>query len=199
MNKKECSKCKTRKKLCEFHKDRTNKLGLYSSCKVCKKEYQEKNKEKKIQYDRQYRLKNKSRETSRVMNWRAKNKEKSKKYFREYRKRKYNTNINFKISQNIISRISHSLKGNNKSLSTMMLIGCEIDYLMYYIQEKFTHGMSWDNYGKWHIDHKLPCASFDLSKSEEQSKCFNYTNLQPLWAIDNIKKSNRILDERNEK
>ena len=72
----------------------------------------------------------------------------------------------------------------------MFLIGCEIDYLMFHIQEQFTKGMNWDNYGLhgWHIDHKIPCAKFDLSKESEQLKCFNYTNLQPLWAIDNLKK-----------
>ena len=74
-------------------------------------------------------------------------------------------------------------------MSTMFLIGCEIDYLMYHIQCQFTKGMSWDNYGFWHIDHKLPCVKFDLSKPIEQRKCFNFKNLQPLWAIDNIKKS----------
>lgn len=49
--------------------------------------------------------------------------------------------------------------------------------------------MSWDNYGDWHIDHRKPCSLFDLSKKSEQLKCFNYTNLQPLWAIDNLRKS----------
>jgi hypothetical protein len=55
--------------------------------------------------------------------------------------------------------------------------------------------MTWDNYGKkgWHVDYILPCASFDLTKEEEQKKCFHYTNLQPLWWLDNIKKSDKIL------
>ena len=70
----------------------------------------------------------------------------------------------------------------------MFLIGCEVDYLMYYIQSKFTKGMNWNNYGKWHIDHIKPCCSFDLSKASEQRKCFHYTNLQPLWAKDNLSK-----------
>ncbi len=74
----------------------------------------------------------------------------------------------------------------------MMLIGCEIDYLMFHIQEQFTEGMNWNNYGEWHIDHRKPCASFDLSKPNAQRKCFHFSNLQPLWAIENIKKSDKI-------
>ncbi len=186
-----CPKCKEEKELSKFHKDKNRKYGYDYVCKICRKKYQIKNKDKLIKYGKQYRLKNKKRETIRVLNWRKNNLEKSQKYFREYRKQKYKTNSNFKISQNIISRISHVLKGNNKSLSTMFLIGCEIDYLMYHIQRKFTKGMTWDNYGDWHIDHIKPCAKFDLSNPLEQQKCFNYKNLQPLWAIDNIRKSDK--------
>ena len=59
----------------------------------------------------------------------------------------------------------------------MELIGCDIEYLKVYISEKFQEGMSWDNYGTWHLDHIKPCSSFDLSIREEQLKCFNYKNL----------------------
>lgn len=51
--------------------------------------------------------------------------------------------------------------------------------------------MSWDNFGEWYIDHIKPCCSFDLTDIEQQKKCFHYTNLQPLWAIDNLKKSGK--------
>ena len=72
-------------------------------------------------------------------------------------------------------------------------MGCNIDFLKKYIAKKFTKGMSWDNYGLygWHIDHIKPCSCFDLTKPEQQKLCFHYSNLQPLWAKDNISKSNK--------
>jgi len=82
--------------------------------------------------------------------------------------------------------------------SSMKYIGCTRDELRQYIEMQFKPGMSWDNYGRsgrraWHVDHIIPLASFDLSKEEERHKAFHYTNLQPLWAVDNMKKGNRIV------
>lgn len=80
----------------------------------------------------------------------------------------------------------------------MKLVGCSLEQLKKHLQSKFTKGMTWENYGtgwhgkgmkEWHIDHIRPCASFDLSKASEQKKCFNYSNLQPLWAKDNLSKN----------
>ena len=73
----------------------------------------------------------------------------------------------------------------------MVLTGCTIPYLRGYLEGKFKEGMTWENYGSWHVDHIKPCASFDLTKKEEQEKCFHYTNLQPLWALENIKKGKK--------
>ena len=103
---------------------------------------------------------------------------------KEYRK----NNIQVRLKNSLSTRLRQTLKGNTKSLSTIFLVGCEIDYLMYHIQNQFTHNISWDNYGLWHIDHIKPCAKFDLNKKSEQLKCFNYKNLQPLWAIKTYEK-----------
>jgi len=77
----------------------------------------------------------------------------------------------------------------------MKLVGCSIDQLKQHIEKQFKKGMSWDNWGiyGWHIDHIKPCASFDLTKESEQKKCFHYTNLQPLWAKENLKKYNHYI------
>lgn len=61
------------------------------------------------------------------------------------------------------------------------------------LEQQFTEGMTWENYGEWHVDHIRPCVSFDLSIPEQQQECFHYTNLQPLWAKDNLQKSDKIL------
>jgi hypothetical protein len=76
----------------------------------------------------------------------------------------------------------------------MEYIGCSIEHLKDYLQSKFENGMTWENYGKWHIDHIRPCASFDLTDIEQQKICFNYKNLQPLWAEDNFKKSDKWIN-----
>ena len=85
--------------------------------------------------------------------------------------------------------MAHALKGESKSAHTMELIGCSIEFLKEYIANKFTEGMSWDNYGEWNLDHIRPCSSFDLSEKKKKKECFCYKNLQPLWAIDNLKKA----------
>ena len=76
-----------------------------------------------------------------------------------------------------------------KSKRTEELLGCTIEEAKAHLASLFTDGMSWDNHGEWHIDHIRPCASFDLTDPEQQKQCCHYTNLQPLWAADNLAKS----------
>lgn len=87
-----------------------------------------------------------------------------------------------------------------KSDSTIALLGCTVGELIKHFESLFQPGMTWDNHGKngWHIDHKTPCAAFDLTKEEEQRKCFHYTNLQPLWAFDNLSKGAKIKTQTDE-
>lgn len=76
----------------------------------------------------------------------------------------------------------------------MQLVGCEIDFLKTHIESKFVDGMCWELFDKIQIDHIKPCAKFDLTKLEEQEKCFHWTNLQPLWALDNLIKGAKYLE-----
>jgi len=95
-----------------------------------------------------------------------------------------------KLLNSLRSRLSSLTKGGRKSASTMDLTGCTVEALRQHLEAQFTDGMSWTNYGRdgWHIDHIRPCASFDLTDPEQQRQCFHYSNLQPLWAADNIRK-----------
>lgn len=94
------------------------------------------------------------------------------------------------IADRLRTRIRIALKhsGVKKSVSMTSLLGCTIEFLKGWLESQFKTGMSWQNHGEWHIDHKRPCASFNLTDLEQQKICFHYTNLQPLWALENIRK-----------
>lgn len=99
---------------------------------------------------------------------------------------------NYYLSKCIRSRIYRVLMGQLKSAPTLELLGCTIAEFRAHLESRFTDGMTWENYGThWHIDHKRPCASFDLSQPEQQRQCFHYSNMQPLGASQNISKGSR--------
>ena len=104
----------------------------------------------------------------------------------------YHNKPNVKIAHNIRRRVLLALKGEMKSKPTFKLLGCDLKTLWEYLESKFKPGMTRENHGKWHIDHIKPCASFNLADPEQQSICFHYTNLQPLWAEDNFKKADKL-------
>lgn len=92
------------------------------------------------------------------------------------------------------------LNGSKKN-STFDLIGCSLDELRVHLEQQFEPGMTWENYGGkdgWQIDHIIPISYFDLTKEENQRICLNYRNLQLLWKVDNIKKSNKVPDNVEE-
>jgi len=155
------------------------------------KQYVKLNKLQKKQYKHEYWLKNKVRLQIINKKWKQVNRKQLNKQTRIYNKNRKKIDINFKIRCYLASRIYKSLKGYSKSAKTIELLGCSLDLLRLHLQSKFQPGMSFSNYGKWHIDHIIPCARFNLRKSSEQIKCFNWQNLQPLWAKDNISKGDR--------
>jgi len=119
--------------------------------------------------------------------------ESRRKYNREYLQRKRKEDKQVALRDNLRTRIRTSLKSSNlkKCTKTEQLIGCTVQKVKEHLESLFQPGMSWDNYGEWHVDHIKPCSLFDLTNEEEQKECFHYTNLQPLWAKDNIRKSNK--------
>lgn len=87
------------------------------------------------------------------------------------------------------SRIWSAMRGANINGSAKFsYVGCTAEFLRQHIEAQFADGMSWDNYGEWHIDHIRPCASYDLSNENARRECFNWKNLRPLWASENIQK-----------
>tara|TARA_R110000868_G_scaffold66014_6_gene197004 strand:+ start:5682 stop:6254 length:573 start_codon:yes stop_codon:yes gene_type:complete len=108
-----------------------------------------------------------------------------------YHRARIESDINYRLAKNLRSRLTSAIKHNSKTGSAIRDLGCDIEFLKNYLESLFTKGMSWNNYGKWHIDHIKPLANFDLTNREELLKACHYTNLQPLWAIDNIRKSNK--------
>lgn len=100
----------------------------------------------------------------------------------------------FKLLGNLRRRVNEKVKsaGVRKSSSTRKLFGCEIYQLQAHLEIQFKDGMSWENYGKrWHVDHKRPCRSFDLTIPAQQRACFHYSNLQPMFAEDNLQKGGK--------
>jgi hypothetical protein len=217
---KQCSKCKEEKSLDSFHNDKLTLSGKSSACKICRnktsKEYRIKNKDKRSAYQKTYFEKNKTTIMSHQKHIRkeyyVKNKEKIQQYQKEYhqknktairnqarqkanmyKKKRRETDINYKLVENLRSRIRQAIriKGINKSKKSIEIIGCSPNELRFHLEKQFTDGMNWDNYSfrGWHIDHIIPLTS--AKNEEELIKLCNYTNLQPLWAKDNLSKGGR--------
>lgn len=95
----------------------------------------------------------------------------------------------YRFGKNLRTRVGHALRRGDKCAHTAELLGCTVEELKACLELKFQPGMTWDNYGMWHVDHIRPCADFDLTVPEQQKVCFHWTNLQPLWGRDNMRKN----------
>lgn len=158
---KRCYACKEWMELSKFSKAADRLDGLSGQCKSCSK----------IKRD---------------------GKPRNKKYHRDWANNKYKTDIQYRIKSSVQARIRQALKNMWKSARTVELLGCSIQQLKEYLENQFDEKMTWENHGTyWHIDHRKPCSWFDLSKPEQQLACFHYTNLQPLSAIENVRKRDR--------
>jgi len=155
------------------------------------KKWYENNKEYKKEKDKEYRIKNWDKKKIYNAEWKRKNYKDMKE--NPYRKLEF---AEYKVKTNTSRRIREML-GQKKSERTMHYVGCSLEEFRKHLETKFLQNMSWDNYGEtveknkidaWQIDHIIPCTAFDLNNKLEVRACFHYTNLQPLWAADNIQK-----------
>ena len=196
-----CNTCKQEKERSCFWDEKKSKDGKNGCCSNCMR------KKGKI-YQQTYhqnplnKLKEKERGKRRraiyhTPEYNTKQREKRKKYDLTHKKapvdykkkyERFKNNPNEMIKHYLRNRINKVLKGNCKDAHTMELIGCSFEFFQQYFESLFKQEMTWKNHGRygWHIDHIIPCVTFDFSKPEEQRKCFHYTNLQPLWATTKI-------------
>lgn len=181
------------------------------------KNYWQKTMEIQKEKSKQWRNENKDRARENMQRWLTENSEYKKQKDKEYReahKEEYKENhrrwrkenyekmkeengpefIKHKLKTNIGRRIREIL-GQNKSERCMDYVGCSLENLKAHLESTFKDDMSWENYGKWQIDHKIPCAAFDMGDPIEQKACWHYTNLQALWAIDNILKKDKFCEK----
>lgn len=110
----------------------------------------------------------------------------------EYERKRLRDDPYFRVVRNLRRRMALAITNARFWRTTQDIIGCSREALIQHLEQKFSPGMTWANYGTWHIDHIIPCASFNLSVQAEIRTCFNYSNLQPLWATDNIRKGAKM-------
>ena len=185
---KKCSKCKIERNYSEFYEAKKSKDGLLPWCKCCLKMYHQDNRERLNEYSKQYRQENKER----VKQYYQDNRELRGEYKKQYRKKRRQTDPLFKMMSNLRTRTWKAFKnkGYSKDSRTQEMLGVDWKVAKQHIENQFTKGMNWDNYGEWHIDHIIPLASANTEK--ELTKLCHYSNLQPLWAEDNLSKGSKI-------
>jgi hypothetical protein len=211
MNKK-CKRCEVEKPTIEFGDNKNNKDGKSIYCKKCElergREYREKNREKVNDSSKNYRKNNPEKykeviekylgknpnmtSTERIKKYREKEewREKFKIWNKKWKLKKIKEDGFYRMKINLRRRIREYLIGESKGIRTKEIVGLDKMEFKLYIQNKFVDGMSWENYGKWHLDHIKPLC---MAKDNEEALLLNHhTNLQPLWAEDNLKKGKKI-------
>lgn len=212
-----CRKCQTRKGLTGLYPLRRGSTELHAACKSCacaahrnvspeerarrnevirlrqlvnpRKVNRESHAKASRAWAARNRLKNREKVLAATRLWRKKNPDKVRAY-----KQKRMLEAEHKVLERYRTRVWWALKRNQKAAKTRELLGCSEAVLKQHLEALFVPGMTWENYGPvWHVDHKRPCASFDFSDAAQQRECFNFTNLQPLFAADNFSKGDKIL------
>ena len=212
MESKKCTKCGEVKQIECFNKHKGTKDGYENRCRSCVKQYYQENKERINEYSKQYRQENKEyykqyhQENKQRINERHKqyyqeNKQRRKQYedenkerANERKKQRRLTDPLYKLTCNLRSRTKDAFKRKSyrKTSKTAEMLGVPYEVVKDHIERQFTKGMTWENQGEWHIDHIIPLAS--AQTESELIKLCHYTNLQPLWAMDNLSKNANVID-----
>lgn len=206
-----CGACFNVKPITDFYPFERGYKGVLNNCKPCvlecNKAYRateaakKKAKSRKKFYFKRNYVKNLPRTKAYAAKYRSSesNKLKRRAYENTYKRNRKASDVGYKIQIVLRQRIISALKMQcgHKAKRSAELLGCSVPDFKIYIESKFEPGMSWANWGKgpdkWEIDHILPCAIFDLTRSEHQVRCFHFSNMQPLWALDNQRKGAKIL------
>lgn len=191
----ECKKCNQIKPFIDFSRNINCKYGITFTCKKCLNEITAKkhkdNPLKRRNYSNNYRVKN----LEKVKTWKTRSEEKNRVSMNKRRRFQYHNNPQRKIATSIRVSLRDALKVQNaeKRNKTLDLIGCSINDFCKHIEAQFDENMSWGNHGTyWHLDHIFPISKADLTIDSEVKRVMHYTNFQPLEAIENIRKSNRL-------
>ena len=198
-----CSKCKINKTREDFYKDNRTNSGLRYDCKDCckieSKEYIDNNKELVSKRNSESYLKNLDYNLERTKRYRDENKEKISEYNKNYKKKRFENDENFRFTTTIRKNINSYLKGN-KNKKTEEILGCSFLEFRKYIESKFENWMKWENYGKyngefsfgWDLDHIVPLSS--ANDIERLIELNHYNNFQPLCSKTNrYVKSNKLV------
>lgn len=180
---KTCYTCKINKPKPDFSKHNQKKDGLDPNCKACRRVKA-----------RKYYQKDKEKIKERRLKYYYNNSEKCKESSLNWQRKKVKTDKFFKLKRRLRNRLYYALKKKywKKNTHFSEYIGCDKKTLIAHLENQFIDGMSWDNYGQWHIDHIIPLNS--ANTDQELYKLCHYTNLQPLWGSDNIKKGDSIAE-----
>ena len=205
----------------EYRQNNKEKLAAY------RREYRQENKEKITANKREYYQENKEKITANKREYRQEHREKLAAYRREYRqenkeeiaaynrkygqenkekitaraKKRYHSDPEYNLIRRLRGRMRHAVKAaglDKKCASTSELLGISPQGLKEWLEAQFTDGMTWENRSDWHVDHIIPCDAFDMTVETNQRICFWYKNLQPMWAEENLQKSNTYDEEEKQ-
>lgn len=161
------------------------------------KRYYEKNKEGLGEYHKEWSTNNRDNLRKYHGTWREDNKEHVNKYKRDYERKRRAEDPKYRLGVRTRTAVWQLLKERNisKTNKTFNLLGYSIEELMTHLEGLFTDGMTWDNYGEWHVDHKIPMNSFQFETTDDIGfkECWKLANLQPLWGPDNLSKGTKLL------